>query len=163
MNISLRVPLADAPPVFDRFVWDEVRATGIGSFDHDHHIISLSLGVLETSLLYGALPGVLLKTVQFIADHSRLHFLREELVMERLGYENMKVHSSAHDEMREIIANEFSMLEMRPLASRHELLARLHDWWATHTATHDAEYSNYLIPRAHEIRSVISEHNLNWM
>lgn len=163
MNISFRMPCADAPPGLNRFVWDSVRATGIGAFDHDHHIISLSLGVLETALLYGALPGVLLKTVEFIAEHSRLHFLREELVMERLGYEGLKVHSASHDEMRDLIADELYLLEMGSEAWKQELLARLHNWWTEHTAAHDAEYSQFLIPRAQEIRSVIAEYNLNWM
>lgn len=142
------------------FVWSEVQTTGIGAFDHDHHLISVALGILDNCLALSARCEVFENTVEFISEHVHQHFLREELVMERLGYPDLKDHETEHARMREWMGENFSTLKAAPVNKCRERLNDLHDWWCGHTQIHDAAYSGFLLPHAFEARAIISQFNL---
>jgi hemerythrin-like metal-binding protein len=152
---ATRIHATDHP-----FVWNETLATGIGLFDHDHHLISVALGILDTCLGYGSREGVQDKTINFLHKHTHLHFLREEMVMEKLGYPNLDEHIQSHGHMRNWMGETMPKLGTSLTSHSRAIIDYLHEWWREHTRTHDSEYAGFLLPHAAQARAIIAEYNL---
>ncbi|MBP2290455.1 hemerythrin [Azospirillum rugosum] len=125
-------------------------SVGVAVLDDDHRkLIDMFNGLLKTGIaekdresLSGLLGG--------LNDYTKVHFAREEDLMERQGYPNLEQHRAAHryfiDEVQKLCQDNDDSNEMM---LRIDLILLLKEWLIEHIQNVDAQYTPFMADTAH--------------
>ncbi|MFC5312962.1 bacteriohemerythrin [Azospirillum rugosum] len=134
----------------EHVAWDEKMSVGVAVLDDDHRkLIDMFNGLLKTGIaekdresLSGLLGG--------LNDYTKVHFAREEDLMERQGYPNLEQHRAAHryfiDEVQKLCQDNDDSNEMM---LRIDLILLLKEWLIEHIQNVDAQYTPFMADTAH--------------
>lgn len=134
----------------EHVAWNENMSVGVAVLDDDHKkLIDMFNGLLKTGIaekdresLSGLLGG--------LSDYTKVHFAREEDLMERQKYPNLDQHRAAHryfiDEVQKLCQDNDDSNEMM---LRIDLILLLKEWLIEHIQNVDAQYTPFMADTAH--------------
>ena len=123
-------------------------ATGDPLVDAQHHEIHRLVDDVEAA---GDRPDELMRVLERLMDHVECHFMTEEDLMRRAGYdpETAALHIADHHRLSD--AARAAVLDFRSggtLVSMAPLVELLRDWLATHEHDHDRVLIDFVRARA---------------
>jgi hemerythrin-like metal-binding protein len=131
-------------------------SVGLMALDLDHHLLQISLGILENEISYPERGETLGKAIEFLVHLSDAHFMREERLMSEIGFPGFESHKSNHDIMRAWM--DASLPELGAMRNPHyddDVVSYLYDWWDGHTAKEDKAYAEFIQHRLDEARRIV--------
>ena len=130
--------------------WKNEFATGIPDIDCEHEQLIASINVFYSKVESAHDKGMLIDALDNIYGAIYSHFVLEEKLMEKYGYDEYLQHSQDHarllDEIRDITLG----LEHADGYDEKELKQKMNDWFSIHFKTHDA--------RLHRLEKLKAEH-----
>lgn len=136
--------------------WKAGVSVGLLAFDLDHHLLQVSLGILENEISYASRGEALEKSIAFLIHLTDEHFSREERLMEEIGYHGLKPHKESHDIMRAWM--DASLPEIGAMRNPHyddDVIAYLYDWWEGHSEKDDKGYADFIRHRLDEAKRIV--------
>lgn len=129
--------------------WRDDFSTGISGVDYEHQELIALINSFYAALINNTDKKVLVNTLNDIYGAIYAHFMLEENLMEKYGYDEYKSHHDDHvnllDDLRDIADN----LESNDSFNEQELKSKLNDWFSIHFKTHDA--------RLHKLEELIEQ------
>jgi len=130
--------------------WNEKFATGIAGIDTEHEELIATINSFYSTLSEHSSKGELINILNDIYGTIHAHFMLEERLMERHGYDEYVAHRDDHarllDEIREITMD----FETTSNFDEQLLQKKLNDWFLIHFQTHDS--------RLHKLEKLITSH-----
>lgn len=128
------------------FEWTAAISVGNEQVDDDHkHLISL-INTLFDAISAGQSNQVLGEILDQLLGYTESHFLREEVLMQKIGYDGYEEHKAAHDELmnrvRELQAQYAAGLVVSPM----NVFGFLGDWLFKHIKACDKHLGAALMP-----------------
>lgn len=131
--------------------WNDNYATGIPGIDNEHQELIETINSFYSKLTENSDRDELVNILNDIYGTIHAHFMLEERMMEKHGYDDYESHRGDHarllDEIREIAMD----LEQTSDFDEQQLRIKLHDWFLTHFKTHDS--------KLHKLEQLIASQN----
>jgi len=127
--------------------WSENLATGVKSIDDDHrHLVDLIQRLFESMMLEQGSKFINTIFVDLI-NYTKTHFVREEQVFEKYGFDELEQHKILHQELIEQVLAEGKLIldEGSKKDLSFELLEFLKDWLVNHIVKEDLKFKAFLI------------------
>lgn len=125
--------------------WTKDFDTGISDIDSDHRLIISYINELGTK---GSDRGLLTKEfINKLVDYTSMHFAREEAILIKCGYPDLKAHLEEHQWFKEEVyrmCQDIVQLDGILNESVHQILGR---WWVHHILESDHAYVPYLFAK----------------
>lgn len=126
-------------------VWSDEYSVGVKDIDDDHKRLILVFNELLAACSAGLGDAIIGKTIETANRDTRLHFTREEHLLEAIGYPRLMDHQQEHRALLrqlESISGQLSAGAHRGLDA--EVLGFLRDWVVRHVLSHDQAYADFL-------------------
>jgi len=134
----------------DLIEWNDQFATGIAGIDHEHEELIATINSFYSRLTEDSDKNALVNILNDIFGTIHAHFMLEEKLMKRYGYDHYMEHSADHarllDDIREITMD----LESPSDFDEQLLKIKLRDWFLIHFKTHDS--------RLHKLEQLMANH-----
>ncbi len=118
--------------------WNDSFLTGVSDIDIEHQELIALLNSFYSELTDKADTKQLVKVLNDIYGEIYTHFVHEENLMEKYGYDQYREHNADHvvllDEIREIT----DAIESADNFDEKRLRQEVNDWFSLHFSTHDA-------------------------
>ena len=125
--------------------WDEKMSVGVAVLDDDHKKLLDIFNALLKSGIAAKDPGNLTDLLGSLVDYTKVHFAREEDIMERQGYPDLDAHKAAHryfiDEIQKLSQDDDDSNEMM---LRIDLILLLKEWLIEHIQSVDMQYRPFM-------------------
>ncbi|MBF0249066.1 MAG: bacteriohemerythrin [Alphaproteobacteria bacterium] len=128
--------------------WGPKYETGIAVIDKDHRILFDLFEQTQQCVDDGEESFVLGSVIASLLDYVRLHFHREEILLDRCGYSALGAHQQLHVELKaavELIAQRFKDHPER--VGVREIRNFLWVWLSEHILGEDMPYVGVCMPR----------------
>ena len=122
------------------FTWNEKYATGIQSIDNDHRKLVQIIDELFAAMSKGEAANIISDIVNRLADYTRTHFKREEMMMKSVGYADFESHLAIH---KSFIAKVDEFKQKLKAGNQNfsvEVAGFLRDWLINHIQNTDMQY-----------------------
>lgn len=129
-------------PVF--IIWKDAYSVGHDELDGQHKIIVSIINDLYVAIQSGTEHEVLGGILHRLSDYTKLHFRREEHLMEAHGFAHTAEHGILHQRMVETTEDLRRQVSRSGGGEASEVLAFLKDWWLNHICRADQEYSSVM-------------------
>lgn len=140
------------------FEWSDKFSVYVPEMDEQHKKLVGLLNYLHDSLLKQEKQEILSKILDELLDYTKVHFKREEELMEQNGYPCSTTQKSEHNDLvREV-------LEMRKkyytgdTGIAMDLVILLNDWLAEHILIEDKKYGPYIADISVNIKELDQQH-----
>lgn len=125
--------------------WQETYSVGVELLDDDHRLLISLINQLEESTSCEEEENVTGNVLTVLAEYTKTHFAREELMMQKAGYPAAAEHIKEHQKL----ANQVQDIVTRYRAGEHDslnndVLIFLRSWLMGHILGVDKQYSPYL-------------------
>lgn len=131
--------------------WSSKYATGIPGIDNEHRELIESINTFYSKLTQDSDKSELISILNDIYGTIHAHFMLEERLMKKHGYDEYEEHRDDHarllDDIREITID----IEETSDLDEQQLKKKLSDWFLIHFKTHDS--------RLHKLEQLIVSHN----
>ncbi len=125
--------------------WDEKMSVGVEVLDDDHKKLLDIFNALLKSGIAAKDPVNLTDLLGNLVDYTKVHFAREEDIMERQGYPDLDAHKAAHryfiDEIQKLSQDDDDSNEMM---LRIDLILLLKEWLIEHIQSVDMQYKPFM-------------------
>lgn len=125
--------------------WDEKMSVGVEVLDDDHKKLLDIFNALLKSGIAAKDPVNLTDLLGSLVDYTKVHFAREEDIMERQGYPGLDAHKAAHryfiDEIEKLSQDDDESNEMM---LRIDLILLLKEWLIEHIQSVDMQYRPFM-------------------
>jgi len=128
--------------------WRDEFATGISGIDYEHEELINSINSFYSKLTDHSEKDVLVNVLNDIYGEIYSHFVLEEKLMEKNGYDAYKEHKTDHDRLLDDIRDITTELEKTAEYDEQVLKEKLAGWFSVHFKTHDA--------RLHKLEELIA-------
>ena len=118
--------------------WKDGYATGIPGIDYEHEALISEINRFYSKLDSDSDRVSLVDVLNDIYGAIYSHFVLEEKLMEKYGYDAYEEHRTDHGELLDELRDITSALEKTHEYDEQDLKQRLSDWFAVHFRTHDA-------------------------
>lgn len=118
--------------------WREEFETGISSVDYEHQELVALINAFYAALINNTDKDRLLDSLNDIYGAIYAHFMLEENMMEKYGYDQYQAHHMDHVKLLDDIRDITDELEKSEKFDEQLLQTRLNDWFSIHFKTHDA-------------------------
>ena len=122
--------------------WREEFETGISSIDYEHQELIALINSFYEVLINNADKGKLIGSLNDIYGAIYSHFMLEENMMEKYGYDQYQEHHTDHMNLLDDIRDITDELETSEKFDEQQLKNKLNDWFSIHFKTHDARLHN---------------------
>jgi len=85
------------------YKWEPSLETGYLRIDNQHKELIVALNNIINASKHGKAKEEIIKTVDFLADYTVMHFSTEEKLMEQLKYPDYASHKDQHDKFKDIV------------------------------------------------------------
>lgn len=118
--------------------WNDKFATGIFGIDNEHKELIATINSLYLKQTNPSDKDEIIHILNNIYASIHAHFMLEERIMKKHGYDEYEQHRDDHarllDEIREITTS----LEQTSKIDEHQLKLKLNDWFLNHFQTFDS-------------------------
>jgi hemerythrin-like metal-binding domain len=125
--------------------WDEKMSVGVEVLDDDHKKLLDIFNTLLKSGIAAKDPANLTDLLGGLVDYTKVHFAREEEIMERHAYPDLDAHKAAHryfiDEIQKLSQDDDDSNEMM---LRIDLILLLKEWLVEHIQSVDMQYKPFM-------------------
>lgn len=143
--ITAAVPLAHNWSQQRGFVrWDDSYSVGIESIDEEHKNLLHLINNLQSAVRYYTGEEFERRALAELMDYTRVHFAREEELMQTHQFPGFAEHKRQHDEMAAKAQAMVERYEQDALGAMDEISTFLRDWLIRHINGTDQEYSEFL-------------------
>ena len=133
--------------------WSDKFATGISGIDSEHEELINSINSFYIKQSQDSDKYELGNILNNIYGSIHAHFMLEERLMQKHGYDEYEEHKNDHanllDDIREITIE----FEKTSELDEHKLKIKLNNWFMNHFKTHDS--------RLHKLEQSIQEHAIS--
>ena len=130
--------------------WSDKFATGISGVDNEHEELIATINSFYLKQSEHSDKDELIQILNNIYGSIHAHFMLEERLMVKHGYDEYEEHKNDHarllDDIRDITMN----LEQTLDFDEQQLKIKLNDWFLIHFKTHDS--------RLHKLEQLIASH-----
>lgn len=130
--------------------WKDGYATGIPGIDYEHEELISEINRFYSKLDSDSDRASLVDVLNDIYGVIYSHFVLEEKLMEKYGYDAYEEHRADHGKLLDELRDITSTLEKTDEYDEQGLKQRLSDWFAVHFRTHDA--------RLHKLQDLKASH-----
>ena len=121
--------------------WNDEYATGIEAIDNDHKTLFTFVNDLHDKVAQDAGHELIGETFDGLVNYVNVHFVREEDIMDRAGYEDLSEHAESH---RRLSARVFALKDAFDQSpddfDTGALLEFLKGWLTGHILYTDMDY-----------------------
>ena len=110
--------------------WRDEFATGISGIDFEHEELINSINTFYSKLTEHSDKDVLINILNEIYGEIYSHFVLEEKLMEKNGYDAYKEHKADHDRLLDDIRDITTELEKTAEYDEQVLKKKLADWFS---------------------------------
>jgi len=128
--------------------WNEKFATGIPGIDTEHEELIATINSFYSNLSQHSGKAELINILNDIYGTIHAHFMLEERLMERYGYDEYVVHRDDHAKLLDDIREMTIDFETTSDFDEELLKKKLNDWFLIHFKTHDS--------RLHKLEKLIA-------
>jgi hemerythrin len=128
--------------------WRKEFETGIPGIDYEHQELVALINSFYAALINNTDKSKLIDSLNDIYGAIYAHFMLEENMMEKYGYDQYEQHRDDHVNLLDDIRDITDKLEASEDFSEDQLKTRLNDWFSIHFKTHDA--------RLHQLEELIA-------
>ncbi|MEO5333309.1 MAG: bacteriohemerythrin [Magnetococcus sp. YQC-5] len=126
------------------FPWDDALMTGFQDVDDDHKKLVAMVNQIYKLLNESAGKDEIAKVINALADYTKFHFGREEHMMERHGYPEIKAHKQLHIKLLADVNNLLQKFMQGDFAAPMDLLTFAKSWLVHHIMGTDMRYKAFL-------------------
>jgi len=123
-------------------VWRDFYAVGDPSLDAQHKQILATINELYEAMQEGKDRAALTCILDALVQYTLVHFEHEEQLMQEHGYPDVAQHATLHEKLRE---RTIDWRRRAHLATGHDVLQFLKEWWVGHIQGVDKKYTPYLV------------------
>ena len=116
----------------------------ISMFDNEHDAELALLDALEGAIRDDRENGAVYEKLQQLVEHTRMHFLSEQLSMRRHAYPGYAAHREEHERLIAEIGRLQDSINGEHAIDPAELIAVLRRWLVVHMQTTDRVLQEYL-------------------
>lgn len=119
-------------------IWQESANLGIPIIDEQHRAIVTTINSLYYFIQEGRGLEALRPTFGVLDQYTRIHFITEEELMRRAGFDGLEEHIALHEELSE----KMKTIARESISSKEPELALefLKKWWLDHINGEDRLY-----------------------
>lgn len=128
--------------------WHEEFSTGISGVDYEHEILITMINSFYAELTEHSDKDVLINILNDIYGAIYSHFVLEERLMEKHGYDQYREHRDDHARLLDDIRDIAIEFEKTAEYDEQKLKGKLNDWFSIHFKTHDS--------RLHKLEELIA-------
>jgi hemerythrin-like metal-binding protein len=128
--------------------WRDEFATGISGIDFEHEELINSINAFYSRLTQRTEKHVLINILNEIYGAIYSHFMLEEKLMEKNGYDEYEEHRKDHMRLLDDIRDITTELEKTSEYDEDKLREKLGEWFSIHFKTYDA--------RLHKLEQLIA-------
>jgi len=118
--------------------WRDEFETGISGVDHEHQELITLINSFYETLTNNADKDKLINSLNDIYGAVYSHFMLEENLMEKYGYDQYQEHHNDHVNLLDDIRDISDEIEKTQNFDEQQLKNKLNDWFSIHFKTHDA-------------------------
>ena len=122
--------------------WHKEFETGISGVDYEHKELISSINSFYAALMSNTDKDKLIASLNDIYGAIYAHFMLEENMMEKYGYDQYQEHHDDHLNLLDDIRDITDDLEASEDFDEQQLKTKLNDWFSIHFKTHDARLHN---------------------
>lgn len=130
--------------------WSDKYATGIPGIDKEHGELIATINSFYSNLTQHSDKDQLINILNDIYGAIHAHFMLEERLMEKHGYDEYEPHRNDHARLLDDIRDITMDLENTSDFDEQLLQTKLSDWFLIHFKTHDS--------RLHKLEQLIASH-----
>jgi hemerythrin len=124
--------------------WDASYSVKVAKCDEDHKKLFSLLNALHEAMKVGKGTQILHQVVADLANYARLHFAREEALLEMTKYPALAPHRAQHEEFVRRVAQFQQDLKTGNTNQSIAVANFLTDWLVKHIQQTDVKYSAHL-------------------
>jgi hemerythrin len=128
-------------PALPYVTWKDFYSVGDRSLDAQHKQVIGVINELYEAMQQGRDRAVLNPILDKLLQYTMAHFKYEEQVLQEHNYPDLARHKAFHDQIRQKTRD---LREHADLATGHDVLRFLKDWWGGHIQGVDKKYMPYL-------------------
>lgn len=121
--------------------WQDNYSVGHSILDNQHKYLLNIINDLYGSMISKNREGDYGELLKELTKYTNVHFVFEEKILEKIGFQEINDHLACHIEMKK----EISLLEVKMATLENEwrldLLIFLKTWWLDHILKQDMKYS----------------------
>ena len=122
--------------------WKKEFETGISGVDYEHKELIALINSFYAALISNTDKDKLIGSLNDIYGAIYAHFMLEENMMEKYGYDQYQEHHDDHLNLLDDIRDITNDLEASEDFDEQRLKTKLNDWFSIHFKTHDARLHN---------------------
>jgi len=131
--------------------WNDKFLTGVSDIDVEHQELIILINSFYSALEDKADKKQLVKVLNDTYGEIYSHFVHEENLMEKYGYDQYQEHHEDHVNLLDDIRDITDEVESTDNFDEQKLKKKLNDWFCVHFGTHDA--------RLHKLEKLINDSN----
>jgi len=127
--------------------WDETLDVGVSAFNEDHRRLVGFINDLHGGIVSGIGISQMTYILNGLIDYTKEHFGREEDLMSKHDYQDIKAHREEHYELMKKVSEFSDRLKEGQASFTLELMAFLKDWLVNHIKGSDMKYRDFFLAR----------------
>lgn len=130
--------------------WSDQYTTGISGIDNEHEELIATINSFYSKLTQQSDKEELINILNDIYGAIHAHFMLEERLMKKHGYDEYEAHRDDHARLLDDIRDIAMDLEKTSDFDEQQLKMKLNDWFLIHFKTYDS--------RLHKLEQLIASH-----
>ncbi|HNW30694.1 MAG TPA: bacteriohemerythrin [Spirochaetota bacterium] len=127
--------------------WDDSLDVGVPQFNEDHRRLVAFINDLHGGIVSGIGISQMTYILDGLIDYTKNHFAREEEMMAKHDYPDIKAHRREHYELMKQVAEFSARLREGKASFTLELMSFLKDWLVKHIKGTDMKYRDFFAGR----------------
>jgi len=123
--------------------WDDSLDVGVSQFNEDHRRLVAFINDLHGGIVSGIGISQMTYILDGLIDYTKNHFAREEEMMAKHDYPDIKAHRREHYELMKQVAEFSARLKEGKASFTLELMSFLKDWLVKHIKGTDMKYRDF--------------------
>ncbi len=123
--------------------WDDSLDVGVSQFNEDHRRLVAFINDLHGGIVSGIGISQMTYILDGLIDYTKNHFAREEEMMAKHDYPDIKAHRREHYELMKQVAEFSARLREGKASFTLELMSFLKDWLVKHIKGTDMKYRDF--------------------
>lgn len=123
--------------------WDESLDVGVPQFNEDHRRLVGFINDLHGGIVSGIGISQMTYILDGLIDYTKNHFAREEELMAKHDYPDIKAHRREHYELMKQVAEFSARLREGKASFTLELMGFLKEWLVSHIKGTDMKYRGF--------------------
>lgn len=145
LAIAIAIPVISNQVEARSYVkWQDAYNVGVKVIDDDHKRLMNLINGLKMAVRYHTGETFEKQAMDELAEYTRVHFAREEKLMQEHDYPGFPAHKAQHDAMSERVAGYLKDYEERGHDAIVDLAPVVKDWLVNHIYKTDQEYAAFL-------------------